>query len=99
MTVPAEMAPVPVLAAAASVRIGAAAATRLGSVIATPMLPAALRVGLMRNRSPVAAVPLTTIDKPSAVNGSSYRAGPASVTAAPVSSRVRAQPVAVFCRW
>src|SRR3954453_23351331 len=56
-TVPGAMLALPVLATADVVRIGAAAATSAGSLNATEMSRAPLRVGWIRKRSPLLAAP------------------------------------------
>src|SRR5262245_10998921 len=86
-TEPAEIVPVPGLLPVAAVRIGEAAATFAGSVIATLRPFTAARVGRIMKRSPVAGVPLTTMLRPSARNGSATVPEPVIVIAAPLSSR------------
>ncbi len=83
-TEPAEIVPVPVFAAVADVRIGAAAAILPGSVIATLMSFTAPLVGRITKRSPATAEAFTSIDRPSATNGSAAVPVPVIVTTPPV---------------
>lgn len=57
ITTPALIEPVPVLASAADVRMGAAAAMARGSEIATAILCAPVRVGWIRKLSPSTGAP------------------------------------------
>src|SRR4029450_3641848 len=93
-TLPAEIVPVPVLAVAAAVRIGAAAAILPGSLISTPMPVGASRVGRVSKRSPTAAPLFTTIERPSALKGSAEVPVPVMVTVAPVAA-LRSDQVSV----
>src|SRR5688500_4877415 len=95
VTSPAVIVPLPRLVVAAAPTIGAAAATSDGSVTNTRIGLIAPEVGLINKRSPTPGAPLTTIDKPSATNGSPAVPVPVIGTAAPVSVRRKLQPPAV----
>ena len=95
LTLPAPMAPEPVLPLAAVARIGAAAASRAGSLIATPMPDAPLTVGRIRKLSPVAGVVDTLMVTPSTVCG---RAAGAKVVAVLSDRRVSVYWLPSYCR-
>src|SRR5450631_1949567 len=88
-TVPLLIVADPVLAAAAVACTAPAAAICDGLVTRTPKLPAACAVGRMRNWSPEAGVPDSTMDRPSAAMGLPAVPLPVNATALPSAAFVR----------
>src|SRR5260370_32633839 len=87
--VPPLMVALRVLALDAEVCTAPAAATLEGSVNTAFKLEAAATVGWIRNLSPAAGVPDSTIDNPSAVSGLSVVPLPDKATLLPSLARVR----------
>src|SRR5258707_762180 len=87
-TVPPLMVALPVLPLDAEVCTAPAAATLEGSVNTAFKLEAAATVGWIRNLSPAAGVPDSTIDSPSAVSGLAAVPLPDKATLLPSLARV-----------
>src|ERR1700676_2441439 len=87
-TVPLLMVPVPVLAPAGVALTAAAAATCEGLLKTVLKVAAAWAVGWMRNWSPDAGVPVSTMDNPSALSGLAGVPEPVNSTALPVAAFV-----------